>query len=240
MKKTNQNGTKLLNVAKTDNFHITESFKALRTNIMFSLPSSENKKSKIILFTSPDSGDGKTTVSVNTAIALSETENRVLLIDADMRKPTVHRYFGLESRTGLSNLISGMNGKEECVQKISDMPNLSVITAGILPPNPSELLGSSSMAKLLETFDGEYDYIIIDTPPINVVADALSLVNSADGTALVVSKGKSTYPEAAKALKTLKFANANILGVVCNRAGSGKKGYGSYGSYGSYGYSSKG
>lgn len=232
MKKKIQNTHRLLNVAKDTDFRITESFKALRTSIMFSLPASDEKRSRLILFTSPDSGDGKTTVSVNTAITLAETENKVLLIDADMRKPTVHRYFGIDSGKGLSNIVSGMNKKEECIIIPENMPNLSVVPSGILPSNPSELLGSSAMSRFLDECENEYDYIIIDTPPINVVADALSVVGRADGTAIVVSQGKSTYPEASKAVETLKFAGANILGIVFNRADGGKKHYGSYGSYG--------
>lgn len=254
MKKSEvQKKPKVINITNTANFGLVESYKALRTNIMFSLPAKENVRSRKILFTSSGPGEGKSTTTVNLALTLAETETKVLLIDADMRKPTVHKYFDIESRVGLSNLLSGMNTAEECIQKIEGMPNLSVIPSGILPPNPSELLGSSAMTKILSEFESEYDYIIIDTPPINVVADALSIVNRVDGVAFVISQGKATFPEVLRAVESLKFANANIIGSVINRVSSGNKSgnyknyryrsygayrYGAYryGSYGSYGY----
>ena len=230
---------KILNITNTANFRLVESYKALRTNIMFSLPIKEDVRSRKILFTSSGPSEGKTTTTVNLAVTLSETETKVLLIDADMRKPTVHKYFDIESRVGLSNLLSGMNTPEECIQHIKGMPNLSFIPSGILPPNPSELLGSSAMKKLLTDLESEYDYIIIDTPPINVVADALAIVNQVDGVAFVISQGKSTYPDVARAIESLRFANANIIGAVMNRATISKKSSRSTGSYGTYSYKYK-
>ena len=239
MKKTEtQKNPSIINITNTSNFRLVESYKALRTNIMFSLPIKENVRSRKILFTSAGPGEGKTTTTVNLAVTLSETETKVLLIDADMRKPTVHKYFNIESRVGLSNLLSGMNTKKECIQQIEGMPNLSVITSGILPPNPSELLGSSAMINMLSEFESEYDYIIIDTPPVNVVADALALVKQVDGVAFVVSQGKSTYPDVSRAIETLRFANANIIGAVMNRVDTGKKSKNT-GSYGTYSYKYK-
>lgn len=239
MKKTEtQKNPSIINITNTSNFRLVESYKALRTNIMFSLPIKEDVRSRKILFTSAGPGEGKTTTTVNLAVTLSETETKVLLIDADMRKPTVHKYFNIESRVGLSNLLSGMNTKKECIQQIEGMPNLSVITSGILPPNPSELLGSSAMINMLSEFESEYDYIIIDTPPVNVVADALAIVKKVDGVAFVVSQGKSTYPDVSRAIETLRFANANIIGAVMNRVDTGKKSKNT-GSYGTYSYKYK-
>ena len=239
MKKTEtQKNPSIINITNTSNFRLVESYKALRTNIMFSLPIKENVRSRKILFTSAGPGEGKTTTTVNLAVTLSETETKVLLIDADMRKPTVHKYFNIESRVGLSNLLSGMNTKKECIQQIEGMPNLSVITSGILPPNPSELLGSSAMINMLSEFESEYDYIIIDTPPVNVVADALAIVKKVDGVAFVVSQGKSTYPDVSRAIETLRFANANIIGAVMNRVDTGKKSKNT-GSYDTYSYKYK-
>ena len=239
MKKTEtQKNPSIINITNTSNFRLVESYKALRTNIMFSLPIKEDVRSRKILFTSAGPGEGKTTTTVNLAVTLSETETKVLLIDADMRKPTVHKYFNIESRVGLSNLLSGMNTKKECIQQIEGMPNLSVITSGILPPNPSELLGSSAMINMLSEFESEYDYIIIDTPPVNVVADALAIVKKVDGVAFVVSQVKSTYPDVSRAIETLRFANANIIGAVMNRVDAGKKSKNT-GSYGTYSYKYK-
>ncbi len=233
---SSQKTPKVINIANVTNFRFVESYKSLRTNIMFAVPAKENVNTRKIMFTSACPGEGKTTTTVNLAVALSETEKKVLLIDADMRKPTVHKYFNIESRVGLSNLLSGMNSIKESVQQIDGMPNLFVIPSGILPPNPSELLGSSAMGKVLSELEKEYDYIVFDTPPVNIVSDALSLVGSIDGVAFVISPGKSTYPEVSKAIDTLKFANANIIGAVMNGShDSRKKKKSSYGTY-SYKY----
>ena len=226
----------IINITNVTNFRFVESYKTLRTNVLFAVPAKEGIKNRKIVFTSACPGEGKTTTTVNLAIALSETERKILLIDADMRKPTVHRYFNIESRIGLSNLLSGMNTQEECVHHIEGMPNLDVIPSGILPPNPSELLGSSAMEKALLDLEKEYDYIIIDTPPVNIVSDVLSIVGKIDGVVVVISPGKSTYPETSKAIETLKFANANIIGAVMNGDhGLRKRKNSSYGAY-SYKY----
>ena len=238
-KKSNnaQKGSSVINIANVDNFRFIESYKALRTNVMFALPAKEDIKNRKIIFTSACPGEGKTTTTANLAVALSETEKSVLLIDADLRKPTVHRYFSIESRMGLSNILSGMNDLEECIQKIEGMPNLSVIPAGSLPPNPSELLGSSAMENMLKELETRYDYIVIDTPPVNIVTDALSLVGMVDGVAFVISPGRSTYPEVSKAIETLKFANANIIGAVMNGSNDSKRKRKSR--YGTYSYKYK-
>lgn len=116
-----------------------------------------------------------------------------------------------------------MNKKEECVHSVKGIPNLYIINSGMRPPNPSELLGSSAMRELLDIFAQEFDYIIIDTPPFKIFADALSLVRCVDGVALVVSQNKSTYPELSKTISALKFANANILGVILNKVKVSKR-----------------
>lgn len=228
----------VINITVQNSFRLVESYKSLRTNLLFSLPKKEGVRARKILVTSSSPGEGKTTTTVNLAITISEINTKVLLIDADMRKPTVHKYFSISNKTGLSNILSGMNPIEECVQEIENMPNLSVITSGILPPNPSELLSSPAMKKLLCDLEEQYDYIIIDTPPVNVVADALAIVNDVDGVAVVVSQSKSTYPEITKAIDTLKFANANIIGLVMNRVGHESKKRKAYDSY-SYKYKYK-
>ncbi len=242
-KNTSTDVIKVINIAESTDFRLVESYKALRTNLLFSLPAKEETNCRKILFTSAGPGEGKSTTTVNLAVSLSQTEVKVLLIDADLRKPTVHRYFGIQSRLGLSNLLSGMNSREECIHSVKDLPNLSVIPAGILPPNPSELLSSSAMGKLLSDFEKIYDYIIIDTPPVNVVTDALALVSRVDGVAFVTAYRKSTYPEISRAVASLRFANANILGVVLNGVvhENGKYGFGKNRNvaYSSYSYKYK-
>lgn len=228
----------IINITTQDSFRLIESYKALRTNLMFSLSKKEGVRARKIILTSAGPGEGKTTTTVNMAITLSEIETKVLLIDSDMRKPTVHKYFNLANRTGLSNILSGMNAVEECVHSVKNLPNLHVIPSGILPPNPSELLSSSAMKKLLSDMESEYDYIIIDSPPVNVVTDALALVGSVDGVAIVVSQSKSTYPEITRAVDSLKFANANLIGIVLNRVSKESRKRKSYDSY-SYKYKYK-
>ena len=215
----------ILKVSEVSDFTMVESFKALRTNIMFSLPG--NVGCRKLLFTSSLSGEGKTTTTVNLAVSLAETDTRVLLIDADMRRPTVHRYFDIKSRSrhGLSNLLTGANDIEECMFPSTEHPNLFVIPSGVLPPNPSELLGSAAMKSLLDGLESSFDYIIIDTPPVNLVSDALSLVSMVNGVAVVVAGNKSKMPDVQKAVTTLKFAGANLLGFVLNRVSSKSYGY---------------
>ena len=238
-KKSVATSSGVINITAQNSFRLVETYKALRTNLLVSLPKKEGIRARKILLTSAGPGEGKTTTTVNLAITISEIETKVLLIDADMRKPTVHKYFSLNNRVGLSNILSGMNPLKECVQKIDSLPNLSVITSGLLPPNPSELLSSAAMKKLLCDLEEEYDYIIVDTPPVNVVSDALAIVNEVDGVAMVISQSKSTYSEITKAVDTLKFANANMIGVVMNRVShEAKKRRSSYDSY-SYKYKYK-
>ena len=223
-------------LTESDDFQFVESYKALRTNLLFSLPVKEGNNCRKLLFTSASPADGKSTTTVNLALTLAETETRVLLIDADMRKPTVHRYFSMDNRVGLSNLLSGMNQKAECIQAVPQFPNLSVIPSGILPPNPSELLGSSAMEKLLNELEKSYDFILLDTPPVNVVTDALSIAGKMDGVALVVAFGKTTLPEAEQAVEALRFANANVLGTILNRVVKNKHSRFSKHGYESYNY----
>ena len=234
-KKVN-NQVKTINISDEADFRLVESYKALRTNLLLSLSLKEgDTKCHRVLLTSSIPGEGKSTTVVNLAITLVQMQARVLIIDADMRKPTVHKYFGLESRLGLSNLLSGMNTKEQCVYSIDNIPGLSVIPAGILPPNPSELLGSNAMKRLLAEFEKDYDYIIIDTPPINVVADALAVVQEVDGVVFVVAQDRTGYPEVSKAMETLRFANANVIGAVLNHSQNDKN-KGSYSSKYKYAY----
>ena len=232
-KKKTHSTRKCITVIDNPNFALVESYKSLRTNIMFSLPASSSGCRKI-MFTSSNPRDGKTTTCVNIAITLAQAKMRVLLIDADMRKPTVHKYFGLESRTGLSNALSGMNKFDDCIKKVQKTENLWVITSGVLPPNPSELLSSTSMAQMLEKLEESFDYIIIDSPPINVVTDALAMVKMVDGVIVVTAQNVTRYPELKKSIASLEFAEANIIGIVLNRVKASKTRYGK-----SYNYSYK-
>ena len=234
--KKNPAKTTILTITDSDDFQLVESYKALRTSLLFSLPTKEASHCRKILFTSAAPGDGKSTTTVNLALTFAEIETRVLLIDADMRKPTIHRYFPVDNRLGLSNLLSGMNQKSECIQSIPGQPNLTVIPSGVLPPNPSELLGSAAMEKLLTELEDMYDFILIDTPPVNVVTDATALAGKVDGVALVVAYGKTTLPDVEHTVEALRFAGANLLGIVMNRVTKNKNSRYSKRGYASYRY----
>ena len=219
-------------------FSVIESYKSVRTNIMFSLSTTENR---IFAVSSPDAGDGKSTTSSNIAIALSQSDSKVLLIDADMRKAVQHKVFQLNNKKGLSTAISRQHKLEECIQR-NVMKNLDVMTSGPIPPNPSELLASDRMTEILNELSSQYSVIVIDTPPVNIVTDTMELAKNLSGIILVLQYGKTTRDDVDEALKKVDFAQMNLLGFILNgikTKHSGryyskyayKKGYGYY--YGS-------
>lgn len=225
-------------------FRIEEAYKTIRANIMFSVM---KKGCKIIVVSSSTPNEGKTTTTVNLAVSISQTDQRVLLIDGDLRKPKIHHYFSLPNSPGLTNYLGDtISGKGNAdiysVLHQTEYENLSVLCSGSIPPNPAELLGSEIMAEFLQRVSRDFDYIIIDTPPINVVSDALPLIRESDGIVLVVRSNHSTHPELQKALSALEFIDAKILGFVVNFVeskaskyyGKSSYGYGTYGTYGTY------
>ncbi|MCC8015881.1 MAG: CpsD/CapB family tyrosine-protein kinase [Clostridiales bacterium] len=222
-------------------FRVEEAYKSIRTNIMLSVM---KKGGKIIVIFSSNPGEGKTTITANLAISMAQADQRVLLIDGDLRKPKIHHYFSLPNAPGLTNFLgSAVNSREN--QKVdlfsvihkTDFPNLYVLPSGSIPPNPAEILGSEPMAELLEEAAENYDYIIIDTPPLNVVSDALPIIRKSDGVVLVVRSYSSTHPEIQKSLNSLSFINAKILGFVVNYDSEKSSGYGKYrNNYGYYEY----
>lgn len=244
-------------------FRVEEAYKSVRTNLMFSVM---KKGCKTVVISSSTPNEGKTTTTINIAIALSQADQKVLLIDGDLRKPKIHHYFSVPNSPGLTNYLGSKVGADSSkkadlfsVIHATEYENLSVLCSGSIPPNPAEILGSEPMAEFLEEIGKDFDYIIIDTPPINVVSDALPVIRESDGVVLVVRSNQSTHPEIQKSISALEFIDAKILGFVVNFAetnrskyGYGKYGryrygkyknsygYGSYGSYGSYGYSGYG
>lgn len=227
-------------------FRIEESYKAIRANIMFSVM---KKGCKMIVVTSSAPNEGKTTTTVNLAASISQADQKVLLIDGDLRKPKIHQYFQVPSAPGLTNYLGDkISGKKRAdlfsVIHPTEYENLCVLCAGTIPPNPAELLGSELMAEFLNDVSSDFDYIIIDTPPVNVVSDSLPLIRESDGVVLVVRSNQSTHPELQRALASLEFIDAKILGFVVNfvesKAGKYSKGSYKYGSYGKYGYGSYG
>lgn len=162
--KKNPVQTPIITITNSDNFQLVESYKALRTNLLFSHSCQRSLSLPENSLYQRRSRRRQNHHNRQSCLNARRNRNPVLLIDADMRKPTIHRYFSLDNRLGLSNLLSGMNKKSECIQSLPDQPNLSVIPSGVLPPNPSELLGSAAMEKLLAELEESYDYILIDTP----------------------------------------------------------------------------
>ena len=221
-------------------FRVEEAYKSIRTNIMLSVM---KKGCKTIVITSSVAGEGKTTTTTNLAISISQADQRVLLIDGDLRKPKVHHYFSIPNAPGLTNYL-GASVNSRTAQKVdlfsiihpTEYKNLSVIASGSIPPNPAEILGSEPMTDFLKEVAEHFDYIIIDTPPINVVSDALPVIRESDGVVVVVRSNASTHPELQKALDSLKFIDAKILGFVVNYETEKKSKYGYYGKYGYYKY----
>lgn len=217
-------------------FDITEAFRNLKAAISVSVPKKEGGVA--IMTTSAYPEDGKTTVTANLALMFALSDAKVILVDADIRKGRVAKYFKRKSAPGLSDYLSGQNSLEEVVHHSHVNENLSYITCGTHSPKPYELLESEEMKKLLDDLRKEYDYIIIDTPPVLLLSDALALAPIMDGTALVCRHQVSYISDISRALNTLNFAKANVLGVIVNdykAPKTGKYGYG-YGSYKKYYY----
>lgn len=179
--------------------------------------------------------EGKTTTTTNLAISISQADQRVLLIDGDLRKPKVHHYFSIPNAPGLTNYL-GAAANSRSAQKVdlfsiihpTEYKNLSVIASGSIPPNPAEVLGSEMMSEFIKEISQHFDYIIIDTPPINVVSDALPVIRESDGVVMVVRSNSSTHPELQKALDSLKFIDAKILGFVVNYESENRSKHGYY------------
>ncbi|GAB1805392.1 CpsD/CapB family tyrosine-protein kinase [Priestia megaterium] len=191
---------------------VAEQYRTIRTNIQFS---NVDQDIKTIVLTSSGAEEGKSTTSANLATVYAQQGLKVLLIDADLRKPTGHYTFRLENHIGLTNVLTRQSTLAQAVQE-SEIPHLSVLTSGPIPPNPSELLASSQMAELLKEMKEQFDMIIFDTPPILAVADAQILANQVDGTILVVSSGKTEKDAALKSKELLSNAQGKLLGVVLN------------------------
>lgn len=211
-------------------FHVKEAYKAARTNIMFSIAEKGCKK---IAVTSSFSGEGKSTTCLNLAITFAQTGSKVIVIDADLRKPTIHRKLDVENTKGLAHLLGHFNEIEEVITP-TIYENLDVITSGHIPPNPVELLASETMSGILDTLSEKYDYIFIDTPPLNVVTDATVLSKAVSGTVLVVRQGLTHHKDIQDALSKLEFANAKVLGIVLHGIKEKQRSY--YGKYSDYGY----
>lgn len=214
----------------TSSFQVQEAYKTLRTNIRFS---SSGKK---FCITSGLAGEGKSITALNVAISFAEAGQKVLLIDGDLRRPSMARLLVENGAPGLSNVLAGLCIEEKVIHK-DQMPNLDVMFSGEIPPNPSELLSSESMAALLERLEKKYDYIFIDTPPVNIVTDACVVGSLMDGVLFVVRQNRSDRDSVRKGVNQLKIAGVKLLGFVFNAADAkqGKR-YSRYSAYKYRGY----
>jgi capsular exopolysaccharide synthesis family protein len=194
------------------NSEIAESFRSLRTSILLSAP----RRTQTIMFTSPLPQEGKTTTCVNIAIVLAQRGGKILLVDADLRRPGIHRAFGLPNSTGLSNVLAGLDSFENVVQSYSPQSNLFILTTGPIPPQPAELLGSDRMQELVEKFRLSYDQVILDSPPVNLVTDAAVLSPFVDAVFLVVRSAKTSKNALRHAREQLQQIKAPLTGIVVN------------------------
>lgn len=189
-----------------------EAYRTLRTNIQFS---SYDKELKIITVTSSRPGEGKSTVSSNLAVTFAENGKKVLLIDTDLRRPAIHKVFKLPNSLGIVNAVLNPELINDIIN-VDVVPGVDIITSGVIPPNPSELLGSKKCRMVIEQLKTIYDYIILDAPPLLAVTDAQILTTLSDGTLIVAFHGLTKKDELLKAKDLLEKVNGNILGVVLN------------------------
>ncbi len=207
---------------------ISESYRNIRTNMQFA---NLDKNLKVVMITSPTQGEGKTTTISNIAVSFANLGQKVLLMDGDLRRPRVHKAFHLKNNKGLTDILLEGASYKDYLQK-GPVENLEILSAGQIPPNPSEMLSSNRMKKLMEEIKKEYDYVLIDAPPVIVVTDALILSTLTDGVVLVVAAGEGEIEMAKRAKENLEKVNANLLGAVVNKLSlKNKKAQSYYGYY---------
>jgi capsular exopolysaccharide synthesis family protein len=214
-------------------FTATEQYKLLRANLDFTIP--DGVECPVIGVTSSMRGEGKSTTAVNLSYVLAERGNRVLLIDGDLRIPSVAKKMDIKSSPGLTDFLKG-KGAELLEFKSSLLENWFIIPSGNIPPNPSELLGSKRMESVLNELKKQFEYIIIDLPPINIVSDALSISNLITGMVVVIREDYTEKKELERCFRQLKLSNVKVLGCVMNEAKSYKGAYGKYKKYKYYKY----
>ncbi len=207
-------------------FAATEAYKLLRTNLVFSF--SDEGEGRVIGITSSIQNEGKSVTACNTAYALAEMGKKVLLLEADLRKPTIAAKLGLARSLGLTNALVSSVDLEDIIQCSDLIDSMDVITSGDIPPNPSELLSSNRMAQVMAQLKKKYDYIVVDLPPVTVVSDALAISKNLDGVVIVVRGGVSEKKILSEAMRQLKMVNVRILGFVFQGNDREQKAYKKY------------
>lgn len=204
-------------------FVVKEAYNAIRTNLLFT---QQGEKCPIFVVSSPLANNGKSINAINLSISFAQMGKRTLLIDADMRNPTIHRMFSIPVKNGLSEILAGLT--DSITVSKTDIENLSLLTAGKIPPNPAELLSSPRMDKLLDFVKAHYDCVFIDTPPINLVTDATSFATKVTGYLIVVKSVTTDIQDVRIAVNSLNSIEAPIVGFVFNDANASGKRYSSY------------
>lgn len=215
-------------------FTATEQYKLLRTNLDFTVP--EGTKCPVIGITSSMRGEGKSTTAVNLSYVLAEKGSKVLLIDGDLRIPTIAKKMNLPNAPGLTDVLMGKDSYKMSDFKSQMLDSWYIMPSGDIPPNPSELLGSQRMASALETLREEFDYIVVDLPPVNIVSDALSIAKYITGMVVVIREEHTAKKELEKCFRQLTLSNVKVLGCVMNGAKSGGGAYKKYRRYRYYKY----
>ena len=221
--------SKKMLLSEDSSFPTREAYKSLRTNVLFSLPGSD---SKCIGVVSANRGEGKSTIAINLAISFAQSNKKVIVVDCDMRLPTVAAKIGIKSKPGLSNYLAGNDDITGDLIQHVDSYGIDVLASGDIPPDPTMLLGSQQMAKLIELLKEYYDFVVLDFPPVTIVTDAVILSDKVDGYLIIVRHSLSEYKKIAETFRQLNFSEANVLGIVYNgKGGSGKKYYRNGGYY---------
>jgi capsular exopolysaccharide synthesis family protein len=194
-----------------------QAYYTLGTNLRHAL---EGTRSKVIVLTSPDPSDGKSTVCANLGVALARTNSSVLVVDCDLHRPALHEMFGLENVRGLENMLAGERGLREVQQE--PLANLSVVTTGPMPPYPAELLGSGQFKEFVREASADFDFVLIDSPPVAVAPDSFILATEGDGVLLVLDAQSTPKEAVRRAMRGLESVRANVLGTVVNNAKVGR------------------